>query len=279
MDPAYRVERVPDAEAFLSLTAPLRAAEPYLTNVLATVAQGVVDGRRYDGEDWWVVRDPAGRVRGAAARTRPHPLQLSPMPVEAARELGRATAGDLPPGAYGTREVVTAYAAGTSAHLGARSTETLYLLGELVTPAAVPGAPRQASAAEFDTLVAWHEQFARDADVPAFDMPSSVRGRLAFGGLWWWCVGDVPVALAGHAQPIDGPHGPVGRVGPVFTPAAHRRQGYGAAITAHVSGLLARRCSTVLLYADAANPTSNGVYRRLGFLPEAEIVEVELHPD
>jgi predicted GNAT family acetyltransferase len=33
-----------------------------------------------------------------------------------------------------------------------------------------------------------------------------------------------------------------------------------------------------MLFADAANPTSNGVYERLGFRPVAEVVEARLVP-
>jgi RimJ/RimL family protein N-acetyltransferase len=36
------------------------------------------------------------------------------------------------------------------------------------------------------------------------------------------------------------------------------------------------QCSVIMLYADATNPTSNGVYDRLGFKAAAEIIEIEL---
>jgi predicted GNAT family acetyltransferase len=84
------------------------------------------------------------------------------------------------------------------------------------------------------------------------------------------------VSLAGHVAPVATPGGVVGRIGPVFTPERFRRRGYAAAVTAAVARRLQARCSVVMLFADAANPTSNGVYRRLGFHPAGEVVDVEL---
>jgi predicted GNAT family acetyltransferase len=157
-------------------------------------------------------------------------------------------------------------------------TDVLLVLGELVPPPAVPGGPRLAVAEELDLLVAWHEQFARDAGLPVRATRESVGARLAQTGLWWWTVDDERVALAGHAPLVESPGGPVGRIGPVFTPAAFRRRGYGTAVTAVVVEHLLPLCATVMLYADAANATSNGVYERLGFRRTAEVVELDLVP-
>lgn len=52
----------------------------------------------------------------------------------------------------------------------------------------------------------------------------------------------------------------------VYTPPEHRGHGYAAAVTAEVSRA-AREAGAqeVLLFTDLANPTSNGVYRRIGY--------------
>ena len=61
------------------------------------------------------------------------------------------------------------------------------------------------------------------------------------------------------------PSAVVARVGPVYTPPEHRRHGFGGAVTGALSQLLLDRGARVMLYADAANPTSNSVYRALGY--------------
>jgi uncharacterized protein len=54
----------------------------------------------------------------------------------------------------------------------------------------------------------------------------------------------------------------------VYTPPRHRGKGYATSLVAELTGrLLAaghRRC---MLVTDLANPTSNGIYRRIGYLP------------
>ena len=60
----------------------------------------------------------------------------------------------------------------------------------------------------------------------------------------------------------------VSRIGPVYTPPASRRHGYGAAATAACTGTRwTRGARQVVLFTDQANPTSNGIYQRIGFRP------------
>lgn len=279
------VEQVADARTFLEVTHALRAAEPLLTNVLSSIAQSVVAGRRYDAVGWWVVRGPAGEPVGCAVRTAPHHAQVSPMPPDAAAALGHRLAGADPglPGISGTRAAAHAAAAAFVAarpdvRVETRMTDVLHVLGDLVPPPAVPGGPRDAVPSELGVLVAWHDQFASDAGLPVRSTAEAVAARLAQSGFWWWVADGERVSLAGHAPLVESPAGLVGRVGPVFTPARFRRRGYGAAVTAAVVEHLVPLCATVMLYADAANATSNGVYERLGFRRVAEVVELDLLP-
>jgi predicted GNAT family acetyltransferase len=68
----------------------------------------------------------------------------------------------------------------------------------------------------------------------------------------------------------------VGRLGPVYTLPEARGRGFGSAITAVVARVLLAQGATVMLYADADNPTSNGVYERLGFRAVDEHIEADL---
>jgi len=82
--------------------------------------------------------------------------------------------------------------------------------------------------------------------------------------------------MAGDAEPVETPSGPVTRIGPVFTPAENRRRGYGSAVTAFLSDGLFRRGSRVMLYADTVNPTSNGVYQNIGYQLVDDVIQYDL---
>lgn len=267
---------VPSAAEFLEATVQFRASEPALTNLVATVAAGVVAGRRYERCLWWLVRDPAGRVVGCACRTTPYPLVMSSMSPAAAAALGVQVRLVDPalPGVTGPRAAVDALLAelDPAGEPRTRMTELVKVLQTYLPPSEVPGRARRASAEEQDLLVAWFQQFQRDAGLIERDPRANVAAMLANHALWWWKLDGRPVSMAGHGLVVDG----IGRVGPVFTPATHRRHGYGAAVTGAVVAELLTRCTTVLLFSDASNSTSNRVYERLGFVTAAQFVEVEL---
>lgn len=61
----------------------------------------------------------------------------------------------------------------------------------------------------------------------------------------------------------------IGRIGPVYTPRARRRQGFAAAATSVATQeALARGAVHVALYADVANATANAAYQRIGYVPD-----------
>jgi predicted GNAT family acetyltransferase len=56
------------------------------------------------------------------------------------------------------------------------------------------------------------------------------------------------------------------RIGPVYTPPAHRGRGYAGALTAAVTDdLLAGGDPRVTLFTDETNATSNALYARIGY--------------
>lgn len=273
-----KAERLGSAAAFLDATSALRAADPVLTNLAGSIATSVVGGRKYEAEFWWVVRDDAGTVVGLALRTAPYRLVVAPMPAAAATALGEALATEDPelPGVNGPAEVVKAVYAGLATPRPHRVSmrDLVYVLGSYVPPPAVPGSARVAALDDEDLVVEWTEQFHVDAGLPLVgDTRSSVRPRIEAGCLWFWEVDGSPVSMAGHAELVDTPSGAVGRIGPVFTPESLRRNGFGAAVTATVVEALLPRARTLMLFTDADNPTSNGVYVRLGFEQVARLIE------
>ncbi len=80
-----------------------------------------------------------------------------------------------------------------------------------------------------------------------------------------------PVALAALSDPVAN----VVRVGPVFTPAEHRRLGYASALVGELSRRVRNQGRRCILYTDLGNPTSNSIYRALGYRVVAEAIRYD----
>lgn len=275
---AMKVTVCASARDFLAATERFRGETPAITSVIGSVAAGVAGGRQYERELWITISDEAGVVVGCAMRTAPFNLTVSDMPPEAVPALARVLREGDPdlPGIAGPRDTVAALIHG----LGLTGTTRLHMedvvrvLGDLMAPRyPVPGLARAATLNDVDLLERWFAAFAAESGA-AIDEPRAVAHRgISDKRFWLWCVEGSAVAVGGHAPLAETPAGKVGRIGSIYTEPTQRGQGYGSAITHHIAQQLLTTCSTVLLYADAANPTSNSIYEHLGFTKVAEIVE------
>jgi predicted GNAT family acetyltransferase len=129
--------------------------------------------------------------------------------------------------------------------------------------------------ADRELLEAWFDAFSRELGDTAPPIPGAVADRISHGGLTLWERDGVPVSLAGLNRPAGG----TVRVGPVYTPAQHRRHGYAAAVTAAVTAAaLDAGARAVVLFTDLANPTSNSVYQRIGYQPAGDRIIIRFEP-
>ena len=214
-----QVQQLPDAARLLEVSAELRAREPILTNLLGSIAEGVLGGRRFESETWLVVRD-GDAVVGCATQAGRHNAVLSPMPPAAASAVGRWFAEHDPtvPGLTGPVEVVEAAALGAGRSVRIQMSDVARALSAL-TPAdpdrKPPGAVRLATRDDVDLILEWLAAFERDAGLPHFATREHTTGQVDAGRMRLWCVDGEPVALAGHAPVVVIPGQTVGRVGPV----------------------------------------------------------------
>jgi len=267
-----------DAADFLKFTADYRAANPLETNVMSTVAASVAAGERSYEQYWWWTVSEMYRVIGAGMRTAPHHLLLGPMPTAAAELLGQSATLEDPklPGVTATPTVLESFKSkfrSLDRYPVVVQRQLLYEVNELATPD-VPGAGRVATVDDEPLVLEWLRAFHDEATPNEPHSTDHVRGRLEAGALSLWENGTI-VSMAGYAGPADGPTGRVARVGPVYTPASERGHGYGAGVTAFVTKQLLDDGCAVMLYTDASNATSNGVYQRLGYHQVAELVRID----
>ncbi|HEY6798857.1 MAG TPA: GNAT family N-acetyltransferase [Kineosporiaceae bacterium] len=282
-----------DDEQFASRAAALLDVDPISTNVLATVLAGTRTGcPQPEGSFWVLVEDAAGRPVGAALCTAGFPPFLAAMPDGAAALIAAALhrAGHEVPGVRGDAAATSAFATRWASLTGRTAertaAEAVHLLGTPVPPVGVPGDARPTTPVDSELAAAWYAAFEVEAHPgePAPD-PDTLRQRTSLfvarsrtGRVLLWVDGGVPVSLAGWQVPAGPAERAIGRVGPVFTPAEHRRRGYAAAVTwAATQAVLGTGAAGVMLYTDLANPTSRGVYARLGYRPVSEAANWTFH--
>lgn len=224
------------------------------------------------GRGWLVTK--RGSPQLALYWTPPHCLQLSKGNTHAARYAADVLEGDLP-GVGGPAHLADAFAEGWSARFHRRAVlnaeMTFYTLHRVESTKPPDGFMRQATQDDFARLAPLATAAARDMNLPlAEQSPVEVerwlRQEIADNRQFMWEVGSSVRALASYA---DGLSDCGARIRGVYTPPEFRGRGYGTAITGALAEmLLGGGQSWVALFADNANPTSTGIYRRLGFVPQ-----------
>lgn len=289
-----RLQFCADPGEFLAAAGDYLAADPVVSTVVTTVAHRLLaqqaDRIAPPGGTWWLVVRNASAVVGAAMRTAPfapYPPFLLPMPDEPAVALARAVheRGEEMLAVNGARPAVDLCAAELARLVGGLvqvSQHTrLHELGELVRPAPVPGGLRAATEDDVELVMEWSGAFMGDADeqagrprgASAHDAPdrAEMLRRLRAGSLWFWVTpAGEPVHLTGVSPPSFG----VARVGPVYTPPAHRGRGWASNAVAEISRRVQAEGARVCLFTDQANPTSNKIYAALGYQPVADMANL-----
>jgi len=226
-----------------------------------------------------VTLEDGDAVVSASMRTPPYNLVVSRAPTSAfgvlATWLGERD-GTIP-GVEGPTVDAGVFAEGWVAATGVAArrglSQRLYECRAVVPDVPrVSGALRPAREDDVRVLAEWMLGFHRDtqprpvagrAGFPETDLGSRVRTMIGADRLFVWEDARA-VAMAAVTGPT--PHGC--RLSYVYTPPALRRRGYAtatvAALTARLLGQGRRFCC---LYTDLANPTSNGIYQRIGYRP------------
>lgn len=272
-----------DVAEYWDLTRPLFAADPMRHTHGLTVVRRLVDAPDPDDEPATLLTLWDGaRLAGTAFRSPPWPLGVSALPPEGGEDAAGTLLEVLPelPAVSGPRDAAESFAEVWSKLTGGTVREVmamrLFRLGSLKPPR-VRGQARLAAVADVPALAAWRSAFEREAHPTMVREPgraeSDVRRSLALGNASvLWEVDGRAVAYAAAGAPIDG----MSRVGPVYTPPDLRGHGYGSAVTAAASRWAQDAgAEFVCLFTDLANPTSNAIYRRLGYYPVYDQAELE----
>jgi GNAT superfamily N-acetyltransferase len=278
---SVEVRMLNDVDGFLVEAAPFLLEDEARHNLILGIA-GTIAGAPYlyPERRFWIA-DARGDVVGAALQTPPYNLVLARPRHDDVLE---AIAGELPadlPGVVGAVPEVDTFAQPWTQRHGLECKivhrQGVYALDRVQAVPRPAGRARPSSHADTPLLLRWMEAFGVEAlheSEPAMnDLRRSVEYRLEAadaGFLIWEAEGD-PVSLAGWGGPT--PNGI--RVGPVYTPPDLRGRGYATALVAELSALLLeQRRRFCFLYTDLANPTSNAIYERIGYVRVCESAQI-----
>ena len=258
-----------DAASVLASAGKFLRSRPVSHNLILSL----LDGRWMHPEParYWVA-SRTGQVKGVVFQSPlTRPALLVPMELEVIEALVEAIAsqGIVLPGINGD--------AATAARFAGQWTERckvpalpvmglrLYELGELQPIRPVEGALRRAEPSDRDLAIQWVREFSIEIHEPEGDFEMMADEWIASGQLWLW-ENSGPVSMAVCRKPIEG----VVRVSGVYTPPELRQRGYAEACVYMLSKRLTESGFRSVLYTDLDNPTSNSIYRRIGYTAVAE---------
>lgn len=209
------------------------------------------------------------RVVGCLFRTPPHPLGLTRLPESTIPLVLRQVALIYPdlPAVVGPPDTTAAFAEGWARMTGVSVREgpqmEIRVLREVVAPPRpASGHLRLAAPKDADLLEAWGLLFADETGIGGGGPESPARALMADDALYVWEVGGRVVSMTAAVGAT--PRGI--RLAYVYTPTEARGHGYATALVAELSQLLLDRgFDFCFLYTDRANPTSSGIYHRLGY--------------
>lgn len=140
----------------------------------------------------------------------------------------------------------------------------LYLIDRAPDERPEKGRLRLACERDFYCLPYWCADFFPACRIGSYDLESAtgkMKTLIGQGNLYVW-EDEVPASIAAVVREVTD----CKMIGYVYTPVELRGRGYARACVGELTRrLLEQGSSHVALYADAANPISNAVYRRLGY--------------
>ena len=218
-----------------------------------------------------VAVEQQGMVVACALRTPPRNVMITRAKDDALETLAsdlRKVYGELP-GVFAPDATAETFSQVWASHSGAevqaRTRQRIYQLDQVSPIDACPGRFRRATKDDLNIAAAWAHAFT-DETGAAID-ERRVHQAIASSSLFLWEDGK-PVSMAMWQGKT--PNGV--RVSFVFTPTDCRHRGYASACVAALSQyLLDHGHEFCFLFTDLGNPTSNHIYRRIGYHPICDV--------
>jgi uncharacterized protein len=262
-----------DPDQFLLKTRPVLEKDEVTNSLLLGIAASVKKSSLYTSFYLATVEDE-NSLLVAACMTPPHNLILANWQGESdevfALLIQDLQRGNWPvPGVVGpapiSEKFAQTWAKLTSQPYKVSMHERLFVLDQVIPPEHVVGRLRVATEDDLDVIKRWMFAFDQEAvqsenqEIAWQRAEVDVRGR----SMYIWETPDKRiVSMANKARPIVKGIS----IGPVYTPPEERGHGYASNCVAALSQLLlAQGWEYCSLFTDLANPTSNSIYKKIGY--------------
>lgn len=277
-----KVEFFSKSTEFLSRTGYLLISNEAKYGLIYGIAKRLVDNpHAYGKADPWfcTVRDEK-ELCAVAMRTPPHkvllayfsgdPVSLADVLIDSISEFSSSI-----PGVTGDLEIADPFAKHWCAKhkitIEGRMAQRVYKLEKINNIDFAPGKIRMALMGNKELVRQWAHSFHEDVfalaspNTPEDDITPKIEKR----ELYLWEDG-VPVSMAAKGRPTENGI----TINSVYTPPELRRRGYATSCVAMLcKELLDSGYKFCMLYTDLANPTSNSIYKKIGFKEVCDSVE------
>ena len=250
--------------------------------LISGIAKRLVDNPHQYGEaDPWFcgIGDDEG-VHAVAIRTPPYKILLAQFSGDLVLNAAlladsiSAFSEDIP-GVVGDKEIADCFAEYWSkthrVTVGGKMAQRIYRLVRISDIRFAAGNLRLASESDRELVTTWANSFQEEAissgsrNEPVSDIISRIKKQEIY--LW---EDNNPVSMAAKSAPTDNGI----RINLVYTPPQLRRRGYATTCVASIcKSLLDSGYKFCTLYTDLANPTSNSIYKKIGFEEVCDSVE------
>jgi uncharacterized protein len=239
-------------------------------NVLLGVVYTLLHNpERYPDPPYLAMVESDGDIVATAIRTPPHKLLLSKVSnLEALTLVAQDLQREPLPGVTGLVPEVETFLQewqGLTRQSYRRLKEMrIHQLTALQPLIAANGHLRMLTEKDRALLLEWLPAFDAEISLEIMeDIERIVTNLLKNQNTYLW-EDNAPVSLAAGRQFS----GTASRINLVYTPPEYRRKGYATACVAALSQkLLDEGCERCFLLTDLANPTSNHIYREIGYVP------------
>jgi predicted GNAT family acetyltransferase len=270
-----------NAAEFLSHTGKYLAKDEAHYGLIFSLAKRLVENPHWYGQvdPWFCSVKEKGLLNTIAMRTPPFKPVLAyfsgSMEAIAAQLVGSiATKDKAIPGVSGDKELtdcfVDLWRREHGAKILSKMAQRIYRLDKVNNVPLSQGRLRPAMIADKDLAAKWWhgfniDTFGNNRNIPEGD----ISPALASGGLFFWDDGK-PVSMAQKTRPTDKGM----TVAYVYTPPELRGRGYATSCVAELSrNILQSGYQFCTLYTDLANPTSNSIYKKIGYREVCDSVE------